>query len=543
MTATSSSATAAMTATARTYQRLGRLGARGRRHPGSTTHGGPNRDTTGGVWMGGAAPEVDAAGNIWVGTGERVAARCPTTAATRSSSSRRQSDPHAVLRPGQLAVRQRARPRPRVDARRRALERDRRPGRASRQTGYLAEPSRPRRDRHEIQQARSSRLRQRRRRGDAVLGTVVYIPCGNGLAGDPDQPVPPRAVVRRPAVPMARPSPPAASSGRSAAAPSTGSTPSTGATVDRASRSAARPTTSPPRRSATASCWRRATTRCSPSRARPVSRARRSPAPPAPPNSSYWLVASDGGIFTFGNAGFFGSAGSLRLEPAGRRHGTDAIEERLLAGGLRRRHLQLRRRRLPRLHGGQAAQRAHRGHGARRPTAAATGTSRPTAGSSASATQGSTAPWAGSRSNAPIVGMAADPRRARLLAGRVRRRHLQLRRRRLPRLHGRHAPQRADRRDGGRLGRCSGYWLVASDGGVFNFGDAGFFGSTGRHAAEPARRRHGVDAGGRLLARRPTAASSLRGGQVQRLRWAASSSTGPSSGWRRRAEPCRRGGR
>jgi hypothetical protein len=24
-----------------------------------------------------------------------------------------------------------------------------------------------------------------------------------------------------------------------------------------------------------------------------------------------------------------------------------------------------------------------------------------------------------------------------------------------------------------------GYWLVASDGGVFSFGDAGFFGSTG----------------------------------------------------------------
>jgi hypothetical protein len=25
----------------------------------------------------------------------------------------------------------------------------------------------------------------------------------------------------------------------------------------------------------------------------------------------------------------------------------------------------------------------------------------------------------------------------------------------------------------------AGYWLVASDGGVFTFGDAGFFGSTG----------------------------------------------------------------
>ena len=37
-----------------------------------------------------------------------------------------------------------------------------------------------------------------------------------------------------------------------------------------------------------------------------------SPPPPAPPNSSYWMVASDGGIFTFGNAAFDGSAGSRR---------------------------------------------------------------------------------------------------------------------------------------------------------------------------------------------------------------------------------------
>jgi hypothetical protein len=39
-----------------------------------------------------------------------------------------------------------------------------------------------------------------------------------------------------------------------------------------------------------------------------------SPPPPAPSsNSSYWLVASDGGIFSFGNAGFFGSTGGMRL--------------------------------------------------------------------------------------------------------------------------------------------------------------------------------------------------------------------------------------
>ena len=37
------------------------------------------------------------------------------------------------------------------------------------------------------------------------------------------------------------------------------------------------------------------------------------PPPPAPPNGSYWLVASDGGIFNFGNAGYYGSTGAMRL--------------------------------------------------------------------------------------------------------------------------------------------------------------------------------------------------------------------------------------
>ncbi len=37
------------------------------------------------------------------------------------------------------------------------------------------------------------------------------------------------------------------------------------------------------------------------------------PPPAAPPNSSYWEVASDGGIFTFGNAGYYGSMGGKPL--------------------------------------------------------------------------------------------------------------------------------------------------------------------------------------------------------------------------------------
>ena len=33
----------------------------------------------------------------------------------------------------------------------------------------------------------------------------------------------------------------------------------------------------------------------------------------APSAAGYWLVASDGGIFTYGNIPFFGSTGSIHL--------------------------------------------------------------------------------------------------------------------------------------------------------------------------------------------------------------------------------------
>jgi hypothetical protein len=33
-----------------------------------------------------------------------------------------------------------------------------------------------------------------------------------------------------------------------------------------------------------------------------------------PTGKGYWLVASDGGIFTFGDANFFGSTGAVALE-------------------------------------------------------------------------------------------------------------------------------------------------------------------------------------------------------------------------------------
>ena len=112
-----------------------------------------------------------------------------------------------------------------------------------------------------------------------------------------------------------------------------------------------------------------------------------------PDGKGYWLVASDGGIFNYGDAGFFGSPGSLKL-------------------------------------------------------------------------------------NKPIVGMAADSNGQGLLAGRLRRRDLQLRRRRLLRLGGKPEAQQAGRGHR-RHPTGKGYWLVASDGGIFNYGDAAFTGSAG----------------------------------------------------------------
>ena len=112
-----------------------------------------------------------------------------------------------------------------------------------------------------------------------------------------------------------------------------------------------------------------------------------------PGGQGYWLVASDGGIFSFGNAAFHGSTGSMHLNKpiVGMAATPDGGGYWLVAsdGGI--------------FSFGNAAF-----HGS----------------------------MGGSPLNKPIVGMAATP-------------------------------------DGG------GYWLMASDGGIFAFGDASFYGSTG----------------------------------------------------------------
>ena len=113
----------------------------------------------------------------------------------------------------------------------------------------------------------------------------------------------------------------------------------------------------------------------------------------SPSGNGYWMVASDGGIFTFGDAGFFGSTGAVRLNqpivgmaptPTGRGYWLVASDGGIFSFG----------------------------------------------------DAGFFGSTGAVRLNQPIVGMAPTP-----------------------------------------TGR--GYWLVASDGGIFAFGDAGFHGSTG----------------------------------------------------------------
>ena len=122
--------------------------------------------------------------------------------------------------------------------------------------------------------------------------------------------------------------------------------------------------------------------------------------------------------------------------PTGGRGGTGPRRGRVLAGGLGRRGLRLRRRRVLRFRGRPPPQPAGGRAWPRRRTGAGTGWWPRTAGSSPSGTPGSSARPGRCTSTARWWAWPPAP-------------------------------------DGG------GYWLVASDGGVFTFGDAGFFGSTG----------------------------------------------------------------
>ncbi len=163
----------------------------------------------------------------------------------------------------------------------------------------------------------------------------------------------------------------------------------------------------------------------------------------ADPRGGYWLVASDGGVFSFGNATVLGLHGRHRAEQAHRGHGADAGRGRLLAGGLRRRHLLLRRRAVLGFDREHRAQQADRRHG----FDTLDGNGYWLVASDGGIFAFGDAPFCGSTGgihlNQPVVGMAATA-------------------------------------NGG------GYWLVATDGGIFSYGNAQFWGSTGGiHLSEP----------------------------------------------------------
>ena len=151
--------------------------------------------------------------------------------------------------------------------------------------------------------------------------------------------------------------------------------------------------------------------------------------------SGYWLAGADGGVFNYGEAPFYGSAGSVPLQQPDR--------------GVR-------------------------------PTPQqppATGWWPATAASSPSATPPSSARWAASRSTGRSRRMAAAPDRQGVLAGGQRRRHLRLRRRRRStgRWRARTSPSRSSTSPSPPPAR--GYWMTTSDGQVYGFGDAAYYGS------------------------------------------------------------------
>jgi hypothetical protein len=156
-----------------------------------------------------------------------------------------------------------------------------------------------------------------------------------------------------------------------------------------------------------------------------------------PDRRGYWLVASDGGVFAFGDAGFYGSTGALHLNQpmVGIAPTVDGRGYWLVAsdGGVF-------------AFGDAAFEGSMGGTHLNQPVVGIAGGA-DDSGYRLVASDGGifafgSAPFSGSAGNIvlakPIVGTATAP---------------------------------------GTSGK--GYWLVASDGGIFNYGGAGFYGSTG----------------------------------------------------------------
>ncbi|HEY4411187.1 MAG TPA: SpoIID/LytB domain-containing protein, partial [Acidimicrobiia bacterium] len=151
--------------------------------------------------------------------------------------------------------------------------------------------------------------------------------------------------------------------------------------------------------------------------------------------SGYWVAAPDGGIFTFGEAGFYGSTGSLKLNapilglsatPSGQGYWLAASDGGIFNFGDARFYGSTGNIKLNKPVVGMAGTDDGRGYWL--------------VASDGGIFSYGDAPFYGStgaiKLNKPVVGMAPTP-------------------------------------------SGEGYWLVASDGGIFSYGDAAFFGSTG----------------------------------------------------------------
>ncbi|MFP5375666.1 MAG: cell wall-binding repeat-containing protein, partial [Acidimicrobiia bacterium] len=154
-----------------------------------------------------------------------------------------------------------------------------------------------------------------------------------------------------------------------------------------------------------------------------------------PSGNGYWLVASDGGIFAFGDAGFFGSTGNIRLNrpvvgmaatPSGNGYWLAASDGGIFAFGDAAFYGSTGNIVLNRPVVGMSSTPSGKGYW----LTATDG------GIFAFGDAGFFGSTGNIRLNQPVVGMDATP-------------------------------------------SGQGYWLAASDGGIFAFGDAGFFGSTG----------------------------------------------------------------
>ncbi len=163
---------------------------------------------------------------------------------------------------------------------------------------------------------------------------------------------------------------------------------------------------------------------------------------PTPDGAGYWMVGTDGGVFSSGDAGFYGSTGNLHLNkpvvgmaatPDGKGYWFVASDGGIFAYGDAGFYGSRGGQPLNKPIVGMAATPDGKGYW----LVASDG------GIFAYGDAGFYGSRGGQPLNKPIVGMAATP-------------------------------------DG------NGYWFVASDGGIFSYGDAGFYGSTGSiHLNEP----------------------------------------------------------